>query len=82
MSKFPKVRANAYTPAWLRNARSLYGAAFEPRKKGELAEAMADWAEMSEEERSFVAVHLQYLGLQAHHATQKLLLGKPSAKGG
>ena len=74
MSKFPKAReASKSTPAWMRTTRALYGAAFEPRRKGELAESMADWCEMSEEERSFVAAHLQYLGLQAQLGTQKML---------
>lgn len=74
MSKFPKAReASKSTPAWMRTTRALYGAAFETKKKGELAESMADWCEMSEEERSFVAAHLQYLGLQAQLATQKML---------
>ena len=74
MSKFPKAReASKSTPAWMRTTRALYGAAFETKKKGELAESMADWCEMSEEERSFVAAHLQYLGLQAQLGTQKML---------
>ncbi len=74
MSKFPKAReAKKSTPAWMRSTRALYGAAFEPKKKSDLAEAMADWAEMTDEERSFVTAHLQYLGLQAQLGTQKLL---------
>ena len=74
MSKFPKAHAaSKFTPAWMRTTRALYGAAFETKKKGELAESMADWCEMSEEERSFVAAHLQYLGLQAQLGTQKML---------
>ena len=74
MSKFPTAReASKSTPAWMRTTRALYGAAFETKKKGELAESMADWCEMSEEERSFVAAHLQYLGLQAQLGTQKML---------
>ena len=74
MSKFPTAReASKSTPAWMRTTRALYGAAFETKKKGELAESMADWCEMSEEERSFVAAHLQYLGLQAQLSTQKML---------
>jgi len=74
MSKFPTAReSKPFTPAWMRRGRALYGAAFEPKKKSELAESMADWAEMSEEERSFVAAHLQYLGLEAQLGTQKLL---------
>ena len=74
MSKFPQARqAKTFTPAWMRSARTLYGAAFEPKKKGDLAESMADWSEMSEEERSFVQAHLQYVGLQAQLGTQKML---------
>ena len=74
MSKFPEARkAKTFTPAWMRSARALYGAAFEPKKKGDLAESMADWSEMSEEERSFVQAHLQYVGLQAQLGTQKIL---------
>jgi len=74
MSKFPQAQqAKTFTPAWMRRTRALYGAAFEPNKKGELAESMADWSEMSEEERSFVQAHLQYVGLQAQLGTQKML---------
>ena len=74
MSKFPQAQqAKTFTPAWMRRTRALYGAAFEPNKKGDLAESMADWSEMSEEERSFVQAHLQYVGLQAQLGTQKML---------
>lgn len=74
MSKFPQAQqAKTFTPAWMRRTRALYGAAFEPNKKGDLAESMADWSEMSEEERSFVQAHLQYVGLQAQVGTQKML---------
>ena len=74
MSKFPEARkAKTFTPAWMRSARALYGSAFEPKKKGDLAEAMADWTEMDPAERGFVLAHLQYLGLQAQLGTQKML---------
>jgi|GEM_PF-2396863 len=74
MSKFPQAQqAKTFNPAWMRRTRALYGAAFEPKKKGDLAESMADWSEMSEEERSFVQAHLQYVGLQAQLGTQKML---------
>ncbi len=75
MSKFPQARKGKppFTPAWMRTARAWYGPAFEAGKKSELAEAMADWTEMTEEERSFVLAHLNYLGLLAQLGTQKLL---------
>ena len=74
MSKFPQARqAKTFTPAWMRSARAWYGSAFEPKKKGDLAEAMADWTEMDPAERGFVLAHLQYLGLQAQLGTQKML---------
>jgi hypothetical protein len=74
MSKFPQARqAKTFTPAWMRSARAWYGSAFEPKKKGDLAEAMADWSEMDPAERGFVLAHLQYLGLQAQLGNQKML---------
>ena len=74
MSKFPQARqAKTFTPAWMRSARAWYGSAFEPKKKGDLAESMSDWSEMDPAERGFVLAHLQYLGLQAQLGTQKML---------
>ena len=46
-------------------AQRVYGPAFGVKDKAALAEAMADWAEMSEAEQSFVNGHLAYLNLQA-----------------
>jgi len=74
MSKFPQAgKAKTFTPAWMKTARAWYGSAFEPKKKGDLAESMSDWSEMDPAERGFVLAHLQYLGLQAELGTQRML---------
>jgi len=75
MPRFPKAQKRPdNTPAFLVTARSFYGEAFGPRRKADLAESMADWAELSEEEQSFALAHLQYLNLVAQAGTQRLLL--------
>ena len=75
MPRFPKARKRPNnTPSFLVTARSFYGEAFGPRRKADLAESMADWAELSEEEQSFALAHLQYLNLVAQAGTQRLLL--------
>ena len=75
MPRFPKARKRPdNTPGFLVTARSFYGEAFGPRRKADLAESMADWAELSEEEQSFALAHLQYLNLVAQAGTQRLLL--------
>lgn len=56
-------------------ARELYGAAFEPKSRARVGAAMADWAELSEEERSFTLGHLLYLNLQAQASTLTVLRG-------
>ena len=73
MTTFPKAKRSGRIPSWLVAARSFYGQAFEPKRRDDLAEAMADWTEMSEAERSFVLAHLQYLGLLAERHTQRML---------
>lgn len=75
MPRFPKARKRPdTTPAYLATAKSFYGEAFGPRRKADLAESMADWAELSDEEQSFALAHLQYLNLIAQAGTQRLLL--------
>lgn len=54
-------------------ARALYGAAFEPKSRARVGEAMADWSELSEEERSFTLGHLLYLNLYAQASTLRVL---------
>lgn len=61
------------TPSFLSVAKAFYGPAFSPRRKAELAEAMADWAELTPDEQSFAMAHLQYLNLVAEAGTQRLL---------
>ena len=61
------------TPSFLSVAKAFYGPAFSPRRKSELAEAMADWAELTPDEQSFAMAHLQYLNLVAEAGTQQLL---------
>ena len=61
------------TPSFLSAAKAFYGPAFSPRRKSELAEAMADWAELTPDEQSFAIAHLHYLNLVAQAGTQRLL---------
>lgn len=61
------------TPSFLSVAKAFYGPAFSPRRKSELAEAMADWAELTPDEQSFAIAHLHYLNLVAQAGTQRLL---------
>lgn len=60
-------------PAFLEAARAFYGAAFGARTRKDLAEAMAEWGELSEEEQSFADAHLLYLNLLAQGAVVRLL---------
>ena len=61
------------TSSFLSVAKAFYGPAFSPRRKSELAEAMADWAELTPDEQSFAMAHLHYLNLVAQAGTQRLL---------
>lgn len=54
-------------------AHALYGPAFEHQSKKDVSESMAEWAEMSEEERAYVAAHLAYLNIVAQAQTQRQL---------
>ncbi len=69
MSTQPRPRR----PSPTQLAKLLYGSAFEPANKGELSQAMAEWSELTEEERTFVSAHLLYLGVQAQHQVLDLL---------
>ena len=74
MPRFPTAQKRPDTiPSFLVTARSFYGEAFGPRRPEDLAESMADWSELTEEERSFAVAHLQYLNLVAHAGTQRML---------
>ena len=75
MPRFPKARPrrNDRGPAFLTTAQSFYGDAFGARRRKDLADAIADWAELSDEEQSFALAHLQYLNLVAQAGTQRLL---------
>ena len=75
MPRFPKARPRRTDrgPAFLTTAQSFYGDAFGARRRKDLADAIADWAELSDEEQSFALAHLQYLNLVAQAGTQRLL---------
>jgi hypothetical protein len=73
MPRDPKARKRQDIPPFLVAARGFYGEAFEARRKSDLAESMADWADLTEDERSFALAHLQYLNLVAQAGTQRLL---------
>lgn len=62
MSKFTKARSQERNAA--EEADHYYGAAFRVRNRDELAESMAEWSELSEDERSFIVAHLVYLGIK------------------
>ena len=75
MPRFPKARRhrNDRGPAFLTTAQSFYGDAFGPSHCKDLADAIADWAELTDEEQSFALAHLQDLNLVAQAETQRLL---------
>lgn len=74
MPRFPTAQKRPDTiPSFLVTARSFYGEAFGPRRPEDLAVSMADWSELTEEERSFALAHLQYLNLVAQAGTQRML---------
>lgn len=54
-------------------ARAFYGPAFEHTNKRELAQSIAEWAELDEDEQSFTVAHLLYLNLQQQAAGQRLV---------
>lgn len=70
-------RPDDTTPSFLATARSFYDPAFGARREADLAEAMADWADLTPDEQSFAMAHLQYLGLLAQAGTQRLLVQVP-----
>ena len=75
MPRFPKAQKRPdNTPSFLITAKSIYGEAFGPRRQADLAESMADWAELTDAEQSFTLAHLQYLSLVAQAGTQRLLV--------
>jgi len=74
MPRFPTAHTRPDNkPLFLIIAKSLYGEAFGSRAKSDIAEAMADWAELDPDEQSFAAAHLHYLDLMAQAGTQRLL---------
>lgn len=54
-------------------ARAFYGPAFHHTNKRELAQSIAEWAELDEDEQSFTVAHLLYLNLQQQAAGQRLV---------
>jgi hypothetical protein len=62
------------TPAFLEAARVFYADAFEHRRKKDLGDAMAEWADMDEGEQSFAVAHLLYLNLKAQADTLRVLV--------
>lgn len=59
--------------AFLETARAFYGEAFGARTTKDLAEAMAEWGELSEDEQTFAVAHLLYLNLLAQGAVVRML---------
>jgi len=54
-------------------ARHFYGEAFDVENHRDLADAMAEWSDMSAAERTFTLAHLSYLNLLALAGIQTLL---------
>jgi len=69
----PKPTTTAHAAAPFDAARAFYAEAFEPKKRRELAESLADWSEMTEDEQSFTTAHLLYLNLQAQAVGHRLI---------
>lgn len=60
-------------PTFLAVSRGLYGEAFGSPTRQALEDAVAEWSELSDAERSFATTHLLYLAIEAQAATQSLL---------
>jgi len=73
-TRFPKARKRRTEPAFLATARAFYGDAFGPRRRKDLAAAIEDWSELSDDEQSFAQAHLAWLDLVAQAGTQRLLV--------
>ncbi len=58
-------------PMFLEKAEELYGEAFEARSRKELAEAMMEWSDLTEEEQRFALAHLMYLNVQGQAVVAK-----------
>ena len=71
MSKFTKARSREQSPA--AEAIHFYGEAFEVHSREDLAETMADWSELTQEEQSFATTHLLYLGVQQGGRLERVL---------
>lgn len=63
----------AEAPSFLAVSRGLYGEAFASQSREALEEAVTEWSELSEAERSFATAHLLYLVIEAQAASQLLL---------
>ena len=61
------------TASFLDTARTFYGEAFDVHKKRDLAQSMADWSDLADDEQRFTIAHLLYLNLEAEAGSQRLL---------
>ena len=73
-TRFPKARKRRTEPAFLATARAFYGDAFGTRRRKDLAAAIEDWSDLSDEEQTFAQAHLAWLDLVAQAGTQRLLV--------
>ncbi len=60
-------------PAFLEVARRFYGSAFGSGRRKEIAQAMAEWGELSPAEQRFATAHLLYLNTEALAAVLRAL---------
>ena len=72
MPRFPKARKNKSVSVF-DQAHRFYGEAFEVTSPHDMADAMAEWADLAPSERTFTLTHLLYLNLMAQAGTHLLL---------
>ena len=73
MPRFPKARRKNKTISVFEQAHRFYGQAFEVTSTRELADSMAEWADLAPAERTFTLTHLLYLNMMAQAGTHLLL---------
>ena len=73
MPRFPKARRKNNSISVFEQAHRFYGQPFEVTSSRELADSMAEWADLAPAERTFTLTHLLYLNLMAQAGTHLLL---------
>ena len=73
MPRFPKARRKNKSISVFEQAHRFYGQPFEVTSSRDLADSMAEWADLAPPERTFTLTHLLYLNLMAQAGTHLLL---------